>query len=79
MAPWLAIPALRDVYTRGSGCIGRAQERADLLLNLRIIQQTPEHLFDNVALLNRLDLVFKRSVIHRAIIPEVRQASAPSP
>jgi len=52
-----------------------AQESADLLLNLRIVQQMQKHLFERLVLLWRRDLVIEfGSVIHRAIIPQAPSA-----
>ncbi|MGC2199240.1 MAG: hypothetical protein WA633_03700 [Stellaceae bacterium] len=54
-----------------------AQESADLLLNLWIVQQTQKHPFERLVLLRRRDLVIEfGSVIHQVIIPKVRQPSA---
>jgi hypothetical protein len=56
------------------------RESADLLLNLRIVQQPQKHLFERLVLLRCLNLVIEfGSVIHRAIIPKARQRSAPYP
>jgi hypothetical protein len=56
------------------------RESADLLLNLRIGQQTQKHLFEHLVLLRCLNLVIEfGSVIHRTIIPKARQQRAPYP
>jgi hypothetical protein len=53
-----------------------AQEIADLLLNLGIVQQTQKRLFERLVLLWRRDLVIAFSVIHRAIVSKARQPRA---
>jgi hypothetical protein len=55
-----------------------AQQGHDFLLNLRIVQQTQEHLLESLVLLGLLDLVFSfGSIFHRSIMPSFRQPSVP--
>jgi hypothetical protein len=54
------------------------QQGDDFLLNLRIVQQTQERLFESLVLLCLLDLVFSfGSILHGSIVPRVRQPSVP--
>jgi hypothetical protein len=53
-----------------------AQHGHDFLLNLRIVQQTQEHLLESLVLLGLLDLVFSfGSIFQRSIMPSFRQPS----
>src|SRR5260370_1673798 len=55
-----------------------AQQGGDFLLNLRIVQQTQECLFESLVLLGLLDLVFSfGSIFHRPIMPWVSSADRP--
>jgi hypothetical protein len=55
------------------------QQGDDFLLNLRIVQQTQERLFESLALLCLLDLVFSfGSILHGSIMSEGSSAERPS-
>ena len=55
-----------------------AEQSDDFLLNLGIVQQTQKRLFESLVLLCLLNLVFGfDSILHRVIMPGVRQPSVP--